>query len=165
LLFYYGYAIVIIKVIKQKNMTEQETDILPVNSLTSQSPEEVARTINGTPMRGDTVYWSDGSSVEERKIVGFNELTGDVQLEVNGTVMEQNRGFLNALEQELLAKAFAEQGPAGYDHLFGDNFEGGDVEKAAVRPVETEDDRLSRERRTSDARAAASAAYLMDKPS
>lgn len=51
-----------------------------------------------------------------------------------------------------------------YDHLFDPDKEvDGSVEDAAVRPVESAEDRLTRERRVTDARDAARDAYLMDK--
>lgn len=46
-----------------------------------------------------------------------------------------------------------------YDHLFDPDYEGGDVASAARRHVETDSERMERERRTDDAKAAAAAAY------
>jgi hypothetical protein len=46
-----------------------------------------------------------------------------------------------------------------YDQLFDPDYEGGDVASAARRHVETDSERMERERRTDDAKAAAAAAY------
>ncbi|HEU4830850.1 MAG TPA: hypothetical protein VFS65_01620 [Candidatus Saccharimonadales bacterium] len=52
---------------------------------------------------------------------------------------------------------------SGYDHLFSDDYAPGEVQDAAVRIAEDDDERLTRERRESDARAAVSDAYLAAK--
>lgn len=72
-------------------------------------------------------------------------------LESDDSVVEQS---VTSVESE----------PNNYDRLFDANYESPtNVEDAAVRPQESEGDRLTRERREADARAAVSDAYLMNK--
>lgn len=87
--------------------------------------------------------------------------------EVNESVQVFTRQELREMREQALAMADQEQGEAsaevqseGYDHLFSPDYEAPtNVEDAAVRPVETEEERMTRERKVDDAKQLVADAY------
>jgi hypothetical protein len=160
LLFYQSYAIIQLKVNKNKYMNSEQA---PTNEVY-------------VPYNGSVAKWELSN---ETDAAGNQIAQGPVEKSEDGTLTRMTKslrkGALGVEVQESLRDKYAEiQRDLGYDALKSDGVIKPEIERtdydrmldpndetprtsegAAVRPVETEDDRMSRERTAADANNAA----------